>query len=108
MKPLQSEGLNVMGVKFGREYEDIVVDLTAAIGKISDCYVFFEMTTEEWEGLDQDEQQECLTTLADDIFFGLGKSAKIAVGSGTLIYNPQRHVITVAHGDNQVTIVNLI
>ena len=99
-----------MGVKFGREYEDIVKDLTAAIAQISDCYTFFEMTEAEWNELDEQEQLECIETLSDDIFFALGKNAKIQVGSGTLIYNPQRHVITVGHGDtdNQVTIVSLI
>lgn len=97
-----------MGVKFGREYEDIVKDLTAAIAQIDDCYQFFEMTQNDWDELNHKEQTECITTLADDVFFALGHSSDIQVGSGTLQYNSQKHVITVAHADNKVTIVNLV
>ena len=37
-----------MGVKHGRDYEGILTDLTVAIGRIPDRYVFFEMDAEEW------------------------------------------------------------
>lgn len=97
-----------MGVKFGREYEDIVKDLTAAIAQIDDCYQFFEMSKNDWLQLNHKEQTECITTLADDVFFALGTSSDVHVGSGTLQYLPHKHVITVAQPNNQVTIVNLV
>lgn len=97
-----------MGVKFGREYEDIVTDLTAAIRQIDDCYEFIEMPAQDWRNLNDEEQTACLTTLADDIFYALGQSAQINVGQGKLTYHAGRHVISVAHGDSQVTIVSLI
>lgn len=97
-----------MGVKFGREYEDIVKDLTAAIRLIDDAYDFFEMSLHDWESLDEEEQTACLTTLADDIFFALGQSPQISVGrQGKLSYHASRHVITVSQGE-RVTIVKLI
>lgn len=97
-----------MGVKFAREYEHIVKDLTAAIANIDDSYTFFEMSAQDWAELDHNEQMACMETLADDIFFALGQSAKIQVGSGMLNYNAQRHIITVSDNNNQVTIVKLI
>ena len=97
-----------MGVKFAREYEDIVEELARAIGEIDDCYHFFEMTEADWTDLEEDEQKECLKTLADDVFFGLGTDPKIDIGQGILVYDLKRHVITVNHGDNRTTIVNLI
>lgn len=97
-----------MGVKFGREYNDIVDDLTTAIGQIKNSYDFFEMTEEDWNGLDQEEQTECLKTLADDVFFALGTNPRIQVGQGFLMYEKVKHIIKVNQGDNLITIVNLV
>ncbi len=76
-----------MGVKFGREYNDIVSDLTAAMGHIRDCYEFFEMSEEDWIQMGKDEQTECLKTLADDVFFALGSDPILHVGKGLLVYD---------------------
>lgn len=97
-----------MGVKFGREYEDIVGDLTEALGQIEDSYAFLEMNEEDWKELDESEQKECLKTLADDVFFALGTNPKVHVGRGILVYEKSKHVIKVNQGENVVTIVNLI
>lgn len=97
-----------MGVKFGREYNDIVDDLTTAIGQIKNCYDFFEMTEDDWNQLDREQQTECLKTLADDVFFALGTNPKIEVGQGLLMYEKRKHIITVNQGENLVTIVNLV
>src|SRR5690554_2234715 len=97
-----------MGVKFGREYEDIVGDLTEALGQIKDSYTFLEMNEEDWAQLDETEQKECLKTLADDVFFALGSNPRIEVGSGVLVHEKNKHMIKVDHGENVVTIVKLI
>lgn len=97
-----------MGVKFAREYEDIVKDLTNAIAQIKDCYTFFEMTKEDWDNLNETEQKECIETLSDDVFFALGTNESVAIGTGTLTYDAHKHLIKVDQGENLVTVVHLI
>lgn len=97
-----------MGVKFAREYEDIVEDLGRAIQRIEQFYKFFYMTDEDWGELPDDEQQACVKTLADDIFFALGSNRQISVGAGFVHYNADKHVLTVEDGRKIVTVVNLV
>lgn len=98
-----------MGVKFGREYKDIVNELGQALQRIDSFYQFFYMTDEEWEELSGGEQRQCVETLADDIFFALGSNNQVAVGKGGMIYyNATKHFIRVQAGQNLVTVVNLI
>lgn len=96
-----------MGVKFGREYNDIVNDLTTAIGQIRDCYDFFEMSEEDWTDMSSDEQAECLKTLADDVFFALGSDSTIQVGQGLLVYEKSKHIIKVDQGENIISLIQL-
>lgn len=100
--------MNSVGVKFNREYQEIVDDLVQAIATIEDCFVFFEMEEHEWSELKKSEQLECIRTLADDVFYGLGQNENIQVGSGHLEYNKSKHIIKVHSKDSIVHIVNLI
>ena len=97
-----------MGVKFAREYEDIVRDLSEAIQRIDSFYEFFYMSDEDWGKLPDEEQQECIKTLADDIFFALGSSKQVEVGEGSVRYNSEKHILKVQDGRNIVTVVNLV
>ncbi|MCR8660434.1 hypothetical protein [Paenibacillus endoradicis] len=97
-----------MGVRHAREYNDILKDLTAAVGQIQDCFRFFEMEVSEWEALSEDEKHEVLEALADDVFYGLGEESIIEVGSGSIRYNSQHHVIEVEQGDQVSQIIRLI
>lgn len=97
-----------MGVKHGRDYEYILADFTEAVGRIPDCYVFFEMEPAEWEGLSAEERHEVLEALAEDLFFGLGSEPVIAVGSAVVIYDPEVHRINVLIGEEELTSVKLI
>ena len=97
-----------MGVKFNRDYYDISADLVKAVQQITDCYRFFEMEENDWNELDQDEQQEVVRTLCDDLFYGLGDSSVIAVGSGQIEYDPKSHVIKETAADQVAFIVRLI
>lgn len=97
-----------MGVKFAREYNDIVKDLTNAIAQIQDCYTFFEMTKEDWESLNESEQKECIETMSDDVFFALGTNENVEIGRGKLTYDADKHRIKVDQGENVVTVVHLI
>ena len=52
-----------MGVKFARDYEDIVSDMSHAVPNIDNFYQFFHMEKEQWERLTEEEQKECTRTL---------------------------------------------
>ncbi|WP_166244515.1 hypothetical protein [Paenibacillus turpanensis] len=97
-----------MGVRFGREYADIIVDFTAALQEIGDSYTFFEMEAEDWAELGQEEKQEMLRTLADDLFFGLGSEPSIPVGSGEVKHDASRHVLQVITEHKIVHVVRLV
>src|SRR5690606_33784414 len=87
---------------------DISADLVNAIADITDCYEFFEMSEQDWNELNANEQKELVQTLSDDLFYGLGESSSIPVGSGKIEYDPKKHVIKVTTGTQVVRIVHLI
>ncbi|WP_312001433.1 hypothetical protein [Paenibacillus forsythiae] len=97
-----------MGVKHGRDYGDILRDLTRAVGCIPDSYLFFEMEPEEWRELPQESKQEVWEALAEDLFFALGNEPMIHVGSGVVIYDKEAHRINILVGDEDMESVELV
>jgi hypothetical protein len=97
-----------MGVKFKREYEDIVDEMAQAIISIQDCYDLFEMNQEEWSQMDQDEQMACIRTLSDDIFYGLGNLPILTIGSGKIEYDASNHIIKVSSVPQVTHLIHLI
>jgi len=97
-----------MGVRHAREYKDILQELTEAVGQIQDCFLFFEMELAEWEALSTEEKHEILEALADDVFYGLGEENIIGVGSGTVSYKAEHHVIEVGQDKQVSQIIRLI
>lgn len=97
-----------MGVKFGRLYKDIIDDFSAALGQIDDLYNCFEMSAEDWVEMAGAERSECIRTLADDLFYGLGAEETLVVGSGTVTHDAERHVLKVNAEPDLVTIVYLV
>lgn len=97
-----------MGVKFNREYSEILMDLTDAVENIADCYRFFEMEEKDWDILGDRERRELVQTLSDDLFYALGRQKSIGVGSGQIEYDPRNHLIKVITGPQVVRIVRLI
>ncbi|MFU0799716.1 MAG: Imm40 domain-containing protein [Xylanivirga thermophila] len=97
-----------MGVRYGREYSDIVRDLMEAINLIDGFYGAFEMSDEDWNSLDAYEQKECLRTLSDDVFYGLGNEPVLNIGQGMLKYDKDNHVIKLFNGEKCVYIVTLV
>jgi len=97
-----------MGVRFNREYRDIVRDLGAALGQIDNCYEMFEMGQNDWERMDREEQIEFLRTLADDIFYGLGTEPFIQVGEGKVQYDSTNHMIRVWTDSQIVHLIKLV
>lgn len=97
-----------MGVRYNREYSDIVRDLGAALGQIDNCCDVFEMERDEWNGLEQAEQTQFLHTLADDIFYGLGTEPRIVIGSGKVQYDAVHHTIRVWTDEQIVHLIKLV
>jgi hypothetical protein len=97
-----------MGVKFGRQYKDIIDDFSAALGQIDDLYSCFEMSAEDWNGMEDAERSDCIRTLADDLFYGLGTEGMLQVGSGTVTHDAERHILKVNADPDLVTVVYLV
>lgn len=97
-----------MGVKHGRDYELILADLTEAVARIPDSYLFFEMERLEWAGLSDEERAEVHEALAEDLFFALGMEPVISVGSAVVLYNPDVHRIILLIGEEELAYVSLI
>ncbi|NMA82774.1 MAG: hypothetical protein GX962_02795 [Epulopiscium sp.] len=97
-----------MGVKFGREYEDILEDIQKALVEIEDIYLFLGMLKKDWTGLSKEEQQECLITVADDVFYGLGEEPTLFIGQGKITYQPNEHLITIQWKDEMKRSISLI
>ncbi|UHA75271.1 hypothetical protein [Paenibacillus sp. 481] len=96
-----------MAISFGRPYKLILDELAAAVGRIPDGYTSFDMTAEEWEELGESGRGEVLEALADDLFYGLGQERLVFVGSGSVQYDPQFHVIEIVVESDTVATVQL-
>ncbi|MGG2197377.1 hypothetical protein [Paenibacillus validus] len=97
-----------MGVKFGREYKDIITDFADALQSASGCHDFLEMSAEDWGELEAEEREACMKTLADDLFYGLGTEGSMHVGNCVVTHDAKRHIIRVATGDSFTRIIHLV
>lgn len=97
-----------MGVKYAKEYTVIIDDLTDAMQEAEDCHEVFGMETADWEALNPEERRDCIRTLADDVFYGLGADPVMELGSCVVTYDRNNHVIRLAHPTNVVRIVHLV
>lgn len=97
-----------MGVRFNRSYPDILRELSEAVACIPDPYLGFEMTSEQWDALDDRERSACLRTLSDDIFYGLGHNPVLRIGSGKIAYDRDRHLIKVIADSRLVHMIHLV
>ncbi|MDF2814461.1 MAG: hypothetical protein K0Q81_661 [Paenibacillus sp.] len=97
-----------MGVKFGREYEDIVRELSDALIRMNNVHDSFEMSEEQWGQLEEEERSECIRTLADDLFYALGADPVMYIGSGKVIYDREHHIIKLAITDKELQLVYLV
>ena len=96
-----------MGVKYGREYSDIITELVKALGDVEGVNDFFSMDSSEWSDLEEQEKQGCIQTLADDVIYALGEEMAVTVGTGYVEYDDKHHVLKVFDG-TKITIINLL
>lgn len=97
-----------MGVRFNREYEDILKDFTEALASIEDSAEFVEMDVAEWHQLKPSMRQEIAQTIADDLFFALGEDAIIDFGQTKAVYDPTYHEIALIKGSGEKITIKLI
>ncbi|WP_438444730.1 hypothetical protein [Gorillibacterium sp. sgz5001074] len=97
-----------MGVKFNRQYEEIIEELTDALLDIEGCHEFFEMEEDQWIALKPRERRELLRTLSDDLFYGLGTESFIELGDSMITWHRQSHAITVSYPAKPLRTVPLI
>lgn len=97
-----------MGVKFNREYRAIHAELTNAILSIDDAYEMLEMSPEDWAMQAEHDRVECIKTLADDVFYGLGGRHAFDVGSGKVEYDASNHLIKVQSDEKVIHMIKLV
>ncbi len=98
-----------MGVKFKREYEEIVIELISVIHNLTDYLDLLEINQLQWSELDNEQQEECLRTLADDVFYSLGTEPELQIGDDVIVYDPIKHTIQAEYrGDQKIRIIHLI
>ncbi|MGG1597236.1 MULTISPECIES: hypothetical protein [Paenibacillus] len=105
---LPLEGQVAMGIKFGREYNDIINDFTDALRGVEGCCEFLEMPADDWDAMSEEEQKECMKTLADDLFYGLGVEAQMSIGDCMVTHDPKRHLIRIDQGETLTTVIYLV
>lgn len=97
-----------MGLKFGREYTDIISDISLSLLEIEGLNDFFEMTDKEWNNISVKNKKEYVKTLADDIFYALGNENVLEVGKGSINYVKDDNAITIFNKDIKVNTISLI
>ena len=81
-----------MGVKYNREYSQIIEDLSKALESIGGLYEFLSMEEAHWNDLSRGDRLECIRTLADDIIYSLGQNTSVSIGSGCVEYDEKRQI----------------
>lgn len=96
-----------MSIKYTRDYDQILDDLSRAIATIPQFYETFEMDTTGWAELDENDKNICLRTLADDVFYMLGADPTASVSTGLAEYDAGHGVIKITADPGLVHVVAL-
>lgn len=97
-----------MAVAFTRPYKEILLDMVALLAQIKDSYTSLEIEAADWTAMSQEEQSEVLEALADDLFYGMGQEAILFVGSGSVRYDREFHLIEISDENNVLGNVGLL
>jgi hypothetical protein len=101
------KGVTPMAISYTRSYDHILDDLSRALATVPHFYESFEMEAGDWENLSKDEQDICIRTLADDLFYVLGSESTADVGLGNAEYDSARSIIKVTSNAQLVHVVSL-
>lgn len=87
--------MNKMALSYTREYKRIIEELAEGILKIHNFYDFFDMSDGDWNELSAEERFECARTLADDVFYALGKNPSINISNAEVKYQKSEGIIEI-------------
>ncbi|MFC5528777.1 hypothetical protein [Cohnella yongneupensis] len=96
-----------MAIRYSRDYDRILDDLSNALSTVPQFYEAFEMEESDWNSLSKDERDVCIRTLADDLFYVLGSEPSTDVGLGKAEYDASHGVIKVTADASLVHVVPL-
>jgi hypothetical protein len=96
-----------MGVRYARDYSNIIKELASALSSLEGAPDFFGMDPEDWSLLDADDRFELFKTAADDIFYALGLEASVSIGCGRVEYDEVNHILKVIDAV-KISIINLV
>ncbi|MDP4088549.1 MAG: hypothetical protein Q8930_04660 [Bacillota bacterium] len=88
-----------MALSYTREYKRIIDELAEGILKIHKFYEFFEMEERDWNQLSHDEKCECAKTLADDVFYALGRESFMNMCDSIIQYDEGKGLIAILEKD---------
>ena len=97
-----------MGVRFNREYPEILADLSAILTQLPASAEFVEMDQADWLNLSPKTRKEMAETIADDLFFALGDEPTITFGELTVQYDSNLHRIFIHSSNGETHIVKLV
>ncbi|MFW6381048.1 MAG: hypothetical protein ACOCZ3_00770 [Bacillota bacterium] len=97
-----------MGIKYTRSYRYIIQDLSQALHEVDEVYEFVEMPVDTWTTMSQQEQDDCLKTISDDIFYALDFNPTQYVGQGKVQYDRHNNILKVFDGSNCIHIIELM
>lgn len=96
-----------MGIKYNREYEEIIDDMSEAIIGIDDLYDFIGMSGPDWKELSAQEKSECARTIADDIIYALGSDPVLNIGDSMVKYDRENGIVKVCSGKSCIRLIKL-
>jgi hypothetical protein len=97
-----------MGVRFNREYEDILADLSGVLAQLPASAEFVEMEQADWLNLSPKTRKEMALTIADDLFFALGEEPTISFGDLKIQHDANSHRIFVQTQNGDTHIIKLV
>jgi hypothetical protein len=102
------KGVLTLGVKFTREYEDILAELVESVYKIENFFEFFDMTSNDWSELSGKYKKELVKTLSDDLFYALADDETISLGNGSIQYDKLNSKLYIFNNDVCVKTLSLV
>lgn len=91
-----------MALTYTREFKRIIEELAEGIMKIDGFYEFFDMSKNDWESLSLEEKFECAKTLADDVFYALGKEPTMPMCGAVLQYDKSEGIIKIMQNNKNI------
>ncbi|NLZ48048.1 MAG: hypothetical protein GX895_04540 [Clostridiales bacterium] len=96
-----------MSLRFSREYKRIIEEIADGLLEIEDIYNFLGMEKDIWQELHKEDRIEFSKTLADDIFYALGKEPIMEIGNDRVEYSREKSEIYIVSEENIIKTVKL-